>query len=279
MLDYLKLAAGLLNPVLEAGAIEMHYYKSGVTVETKKDLSPVTVADQEAEAVLIAGIKATAPGIPIVAEESVAAGHLPDLGDTFFLVDPLDGTREFINHRDEFTVNIALIEHGIPTFGIVYVPALGDFYVTLGPKRGALVRIAPEKSANVQLNGLTWNELNARKPDAGGLTAVASRSHLTPETEAFLSRFAIASRRDAGSSLKFCLIAKGDADIYPRLAPTMAWDTAAGHAVLLAAGGSVTELSGAPLRYGLSKSGTAHDCLRNPHFVAWGASGPIRTSR
>ncbi len=272
MLDHMKLLEVLIEPVLQAGAVEMRYYKSGVAVETKQDESPVTAADREAEAILIQGLSAAAPDIPVVAEESVAAGHLPELKDRFFLVDPLDGTREFINQRDEFTVNIALVENGAPCFGIVYVPALGDLYATLGERHSARTRVDASMAGKLRWQDMAWTTIRVRKPDRDGLTAMASRSHNTPETEAFLARYRIAKRSDAGSSLKFCVIARGEADIYPRLGPTMAWDTAAGHAVLLAAGGSVTELSGAPLCYGQRCQETPKDRLRNPHFVAWGAA-------
>jgi 3'(2'), 5'-bisphosphate nucleotidase len=278
MLDHRQLLAALLEPVLQAGAVEMRYYKSGVRVEMKGDSSPVTAADQEAEIILIKALEAAAPAIPIVAEESVAAGRLPELQDRFFLVDPLDGTREFINQRDEFTVNIALVEQGIPRFGIVYVPALGDLYVTLAANRAARVCIHPDAAGSAAHNDIAWTQIHARQPDLTALTAVASRSHNTPETEAFLARYRIAQRSNAGSSLKFCVIARGDADIYPRHGPTMAWDTAAGHAVLLAAGGSVTDLAGMPLLYGERREGKPLDRLRNPHFVAWGAAGTIPTT-
>ena len=272
-LDHAALAQALLPAVLEAGAVEMRYYRSGVTVETKADQSPVTLADQEAETILIAALQAAAPSIAIVAEEAVAGGAIPELGTRFFLVDPLDGTREFINKRDEFTVNIALVEGGVPQFGIVYVPAHGDLYMTLAPGRSVLGLVRPDDGAR-QLADVAFRDIHVRAPDFGRLTAVASRSHLTPETETYLNRYNVASRRDAGSSLKFCLIARGEADIYPRLGPTMAWDTAAGHAVLLAAGGMVTELSGTPLTYGLRSSGSLKERLLNPHFVAWGCTNP-----
>lgn len=273
-IDHAALAQALFAAVLEAGAVEMRHYRAGVAVETKADQSPVTLADQEAEAILLAAIRIAAPGIPIIAEEAVAAGDLPAIGRQFFLVDPLDGTREFINQRDEFTVNIALVQDGVPRFGIVFVPALGDFYVTTGPDRSAYTRIA-EGARPATLAAAGLREISVRTPDLAGLTAVASRSHLTPETEAYLAGYKIAARRDAGSSLKFCLIARGEADIYPRLGPTMAWDTAAGHAVLLAAGGQVTDIAGKPLTYGTRTDLAPKDRLRNPHFVAWGAAMPF----
>ena len=273
-IDHKGLAEALLAAVREAGAVEMRHYRAGVAVETKSDQSPVTLADQEAEVILVAAIKRAAPGIPIIAEEAVAAGELPEVGSRFFLVDPLDGTREFINKRDEFTVNIALVEHGVPCFGIVFVPALGDFYVTLGAGRSACARIA-EGAEIGSLAEAGLRDIRVRTPDLRALTAVASRSHLTPETETYLAQFTIAARRDAGSSLKFCLIARGEADLYPRLGPTMAWDTAAGHAVLLAAGGLVTDLGGTPLTYATRPESSPKDRLRNPHFVAWGAPKPF----
>ncbi len=273
-IDHAALAEALFDAVLAAGEVEMRHYRAGVDVQIKADESPVTLADQEAEAILLAAIRVAAPGIPIVAEEAVAAGDLPEIGRQFFLVDPLDGTREFINKRDEFTVNIALVEDGVPRFGIVFVPALGDLYVTMGPNRSAYARIAAS-ARPVSLAAAGLRDIQVRTPDRSALTVVASRSHLTPETETYLAAYSIASRRDAGSSLKFCLIARGEADIYPRLGPTMAWDTAAGHAVLLAAGGLVTDIAGQPLTYATEKSLAPKDRLRNPHFVAWGAAKPF----
>jgi 3'(2'), 5'-bisphosphate nucleotidase len=268
-IDHMRLAAALVPPVLAAGAIEMRHYRSGVTVEAKADQSPVTIADREAEAVLVAAITAATPTIPIIAEEAVAAGRMPAIGPEFFLVDPLDGTREFIEQRGEFTVNIALVQQGVPVFGIVYAPATEELYVTLAPDRAVMARVAPREGP-VSLADLDLAPIRTRRPDPSALVALASRSHSNAETETFLGRYCIAQRTNAGSSLKFCAIARGDADIYPRLGPTMEWDTAAGHAVLLAAGGAVTTLDGAPLRYGNTATG-----LLNPHFVAWGTPQPI----
>lgn len=267
--DFSGLASALMPAVLAAGAIEMRHYRAGVAVEQKSDASPVTIADREAEAVLVAAIAAAAPGIPIVAEEAVAAGRVPEIGREFFLVDPLDGTREFIEQRGEFTVNIALVREGAPVFGIVYAPACEELYVTLATSSAAFARIAPREEP-VALADIGLAPIRTRMPDPFAMVALASRSHSNAETEAFLGRYRIAARTNAGSSLKFCCIARGTADIYPRLGPTMEWDTAAGHAVLVAAGGSVTTLDGAPLRYGNTARG-----LRNPHFVAWGTPTPI----
>jgi 3'(2'), 5'-bisphosphate nucleotidase len=268
-IDHMRLAAALVPPVLAAGAIEMRHYRSGVTVEAKADQSPVTIADREAEAVLVAAITAAMPTIPIIAEEAVPAGRMPAIGPAFFLVDPLDGTREFIEQRGEFTVNIALVQQGVPVFGIVYAPATEELYVTLAPDRAVMTKVAPREGP-VSIADLDLAPIRTRRPDPSALVALASRSHSNAETETFLGRYRIAQRTNAGSSLKFCAIARGDADIYPRLGPTMEWDTAAGHAVLLAAGGAVTTLDGAPLRYGNTATG-----LRNPNFVAWGTPQPI----
>jgi 3'(2'), 5'-bisphosphate nucleotidase len=268
-IDHMRLVAALVPSVLVAGAIEMRHYRAGVTVEAKADQSPVTIADREAEAILVSAIAAIEPTIPIIAEEAVSAGRMPAIGAEFFLVDPLDGTREFIEQRGEFTVNIALVHEGVPVFGIVYAPATEELYVTLAPDRAAMARVAPSDQP-VTLADLDLAPIRTRRPDSSALVALASRSHSNVETEAFLARYPIAKRTSAGSSLKFCAIARGAADIYPRVGPTMEWDTAAGHAVLLAAGGAVTTLDGAPLRYGNTASG-----LRNPHFVAWGTPQPI----
>ena len=268
-IDHKQFASALLPAVLAAGAIEMRHYRAGCPVETKADASPVTLADREAEAVLVAAIASAAPGVPIIAEEAVAAGRLPTCGTEFFLVDPLDGTREFIAQRGEFTVNIALVRNGAPVFGIVYAPCCDELYVTLATDVAAMASIAPREGP-IALDDIGLATIHTRTPDASALVALVSRSHATPETEDFLARYAIASRTNAGSSLKFCSIARGAADIYPRLSRTMAWDTAAGHAVLVAAGGSVTTLDGEPLRYG-----NTADTLSNPSFVAWGSPHPI----
>jgi 3'(2'), 5'-bisphosphate nucleotidase len=263
-----EIANRLIDPVLKAGAVEMQHYEAGVTVEAKADASPVTAADREAEAILLAALAEIAPDSPVIAEEAVSEGRIPAIGRSFFLVDPLDGTREFINKRGEFTVNVALIEDGTPVLGIVYAPAVGELYATLEPGASSLARLAPGTDVR-RASDCVVHRIHVRTPGPG-LVAVASRSHGSAETETFLERYAITERRDSGSSLKFCAIARGDADIYPRLAPTMEWDIAAGHAVLTAAGGSVTTPDGKAVRYGKTESG-----FRNGHFVAWGAAEPL----
>jgi 3'(2'), 5'-bisphosphate nucleotidase len=235
-----------------AGAVLLEHYARGVAVERKADSSPVTAADQEAEALIEAGLREIAAGIPMIGEEAVAAGRVPEIDEgPFWLVDPLDGTKEFLTRNGEFTVNIALVERGRPTLGIVGAPARGiAWWGALG--QGAVRREAGEARA-----------IQVRRRPASGIVAVASRSHRDAETDRWLAEHGISETVSAGSSLKFCLVAEGTADVYPRFGPTMEWDTAAGHAVLLAAGGKVSTVDGAPLTYG--KPG-----LRNPAFIAEG---------
>ena len=244
----------------EAGDIIMKFYSSPAPTEKKADGSPVSEADRAAEEKIRARLGALFPGVPIIAEESFDLAAANRVGDRFILVDPLDGTREFINHRDEFTVNIALIEDGVPVAGCVYAPALDRMY--LGGEEAFRVELTPG-SPLPDISEL--QRLQTKPYDPKGFRAVASRSHLDPETEGFLAAVPTYERRQAGSSLKFCLIAEGEADVYPRFGPTMEWDTAAGHAVLTAAGGTVVAGAGTPLRYRKAEAG-----FRNPAFVAWG---------
>jgi 3'(2'), 5'-bisphosphate nucleotidase len=260
-LDHAKLANALLPSILKAGQIEMRHFAAGVAVERKADTSPVTAADREAEAVLLDGLWHAARGVPVIAEESASLDAIPTPGTAFFVVDPLDGTREFINRCGEFTVNIGLVVGAEPVFGVIYAPALEQLFVTLGPGQAVETRIAPGLEVT-SLAGCTLTPLRSREPDTGALIALESRSHRSEATEAFLARYHVASSKQVGSSLKFCLIARGDADFYVRNGPTKEWDTAAGQAILAAAGGSVTTIDGAPLEYG--KPGHL-----NPDFIAW----------
>jgi 3'(2'), 5'-bisphosphate nucleotidase len=259
MLDVLEKLA------LAAGKEILDVYNAGPNVTFKNDASPVTEADERAEAIILEGLSKAFPDIPVVAEESVAAGRIPDVeGKSFFLVDPLDGTKEFINKRDDFTVNIALIEEGVPVAGIVYAPAKGTAWAG---GDGKIQKFQVDADFNVT----SRKDIGCRTP-SGDLTAVASRSHNSPETEAFLTEKGITSTKSVGSSLKFCLVAEGEADVYPRFGRTMEWDTAAGDAVLRAAGGMTVDLDGKPFRYG--KTRQAHDSdFANGHFVAWGKRG------
>jgi len=249
----------LIYTAQRAGGAIMAIHAKGFAVRDKADASPVTAADEAAEKIILADLAELAPDIPVVAEESVAGGRIPAVADRFFLVDPLDGTKEFIGQRDEFTVNIALIENGEPVLGVVLAPARRELF--WGDVRAARAgHIDAEPDGTMPLLG---TPLRARPVPRDGLIAVASRSHRSPETDAFLANYPVGEFRSIGSSLKFCLLAAGQADLYPRLGPTMEWDTAAGHAVLAAAGGSVTTLEGAPFRYGKPH-------FRNGNFVAWG---------
>lgn len=256
------LAEKLIATAWRAGTVIMSYF-GNVEVELKDDASPVTAADRESEAVIIAELAALAPDVTIISEESAETPEI-DPGSCFFLVDPLDGTKEFISGRGEFTVNIALIENGTPAFGLVYAPARSKIFMTLSKDKSVSGDLDPGASAPVFEN-ITWHELATRTPPPEGLVAAVSRSHLDEDTKKFLSQHAISNTISGGSSVKFCLIAEGKADVYPRFGRTMEWDTAAGHAVLSAAGGTVLDQTGMPLRYGKTERG-----LDNPGFVAWG---------
>lgn len=249
----------LIDAALEAGRITLDVYDRDFKVAFKADESPVTAADSAAEAVILRHLARIAPGIPVVAEEEAAAGRIPVTGSEFFLVDPLDGTKEFVQKRGDFTVNIALIRDGAPAVGVVYAPANSRLFA------GAVASATAFQSnqdARVAERAVR-DPMHVRNAPSNGITAVASRSHRTPDTDAYLARFKVENLVSVGSSLKFCLVAAGEADLYPRMGPTMEWDTAAGHAVLLAAGGSVVNLDGSPFRY-------AKPEFRNPGFIAFG---------
>jgi len=253
----LNIGLGLAKQVVDvsrrAGVEIMKIYQTDFAVEAKDDNSPVTQADQAAENLILRAIReGITAEFPIVSEEAAAAGNLPVVRDTpFWLVDPLDGTKEFVNRNGEFTVNIALIENTRPVLGIVHLPAQNTTF--FGFNMGAFR----------QQGDKPREEIKCRPVSAAGLTALVSRSHRTPEVDEYLRQFNIAKEISAGSSLKFCRVAEGAADVYPRLGRTMEWDTAAGHAVLRFAGGTVRRLDGTELGYG-------KDGFENPHFVAAG---------
>jgi len=249
----------MIAAAIEAGRAAYAIYRGDFEVQTKQDESPVTAADHAAEKIILAHLAQGAAGIPVVAEEQVAAGNIPPKAATFFLVDPVDGTKEFIQKRGDFTVNIALVRDGVPQLGVVYAPAKSWLFagdVTKGEAFRSEQSPADAKQA-------PRKPIHTRTPASDGLTIVASRSHRSPETDAWLVQVKVAEIVSIGSSLKFGLLAAGEADLYPRHGPTMEWDTAAGHAVLSAAGGEVVNLDGSPFRYG--KPG-----FRNPHFIATG---------
>ncbi|MCB4766985.1 3'(2'),5'-bisphosphate nucleotidase CysQ [Ancylobacter sp. Lp-2] len=252
--------SALVRLALRAGRVVMDVYATEFAVSEKGDRSPVTEADRRAEAVILEGLQVLAPEIPVVAEEEYAAGRVPEIGGWFFLVDPLDGTREFLARNGEFTVNIALVENGLPTVGVVHAPALELLYAG-----------QPGHVFKAKVDGETLADTVAISARAAAppLQVVGSRSHGSPQTAEWLRRFPGHGFVSAGSSLKFCLLAEGAADVYPRHGRTMEWDTAAGDAILRAAGGTVLTFDGAPLRYG--KRAQAEDTdFANPYFVAFG---------
>lgn len=256
MLDILEGAA------VAAGKAILDVYHAGPEVSYKADSSPVTDADESAEKIILDILAAAFPDIPVVAEEAVAAGHVPDIeGKSFFLVDPLDGTKEFVCRNDDFTVNIALIEKGEPVAGVVYAPALGILYAA---------------NRNKAKKAVVTGQYDVGPPTIIGcrsrgdrLVALASKHHNSQETVAYLTEHGITDYEAIGSSLKFCLLAEGLADIYPRLSRTMEWDTAAGDAVLRAAGGETVTMDGNPLTYGKRNQASDAD-FANPHFVSRG---------
>lgn len=248
---------------IEAGRSIMEVYeRSDMDVRSKADDSPVTEADEAADRVISSGLKAAFPDIPLVTEEQ-AATHALEV-TTFLIVDPLDGTKEFIKRRGDFTVNIALVEDGVPTLGAVYAPARRRMFLTLA-EGGAVEEVGnfdPDEVGSL-------NPISVAIPDPNGLRVVASKSHRDQATDDYIGQYNVADLVSAGSSLKFCLVAAGEADFYPRLGPTMEWDTAAGHAVLSAAGGKVYDkTTGEPLQYG--KPG-----FRNPFFLAHAPGVPL----
>jgi 3'(2'), 5'-bisphosphate nucleotidase len=256
-MDHLGLVDDLAEAAREAGEAILEVVRRGFDVESKHDSSPVTEADRAAELVILAALARAAPGVPVIAEEEVAAGRIPAHGDTYFLVDPLDGTKEFCRGGDDYTVNIGLIEKGVPKLGVVFAPATKRLH-------GGCVGV-----------GAWLDEGQGRRPITTRVrgdivTAVASKSHLNQATIDYLeAAVGTCAYVSVGSSLKFCIVAEGDADIYPRAAPTSEWDTAAGHAVLLAAGGLVDGPDGSPLRYG-------KPAFLNRAFVATSGWKPLR---
>lgn len=255
----------LVAAAIAAGGIILTVRDGGLSVERKADASPVTEADRAAEREITARLATIAPGIAVIAEEAVSEGRIPEIGDEFFLVDPLDGTREFVQGGRDFTVNIGLIRNGKPEVGVIYVPAMKKLFA------GAVGAGAWRTEVEGGIPG-ERRAMRIRPAPDGPITVVASRSHRTPETDAFIRRFEVAELVNRGSSLKFCVIAEGKADLYPRMGTTMQWDTAAGEAILRAAGGRVVTVDGSPLFYGRNTEG---ELFRNPWFIAAGAVDPL----
>jgi 3'(2'), 5'-bisphosphate nucleotidase len=254
-MDYGRIVTTIRQLALEAGAAIMQVYGSDdFGVRSKSDASPITEADERADRIISRGLAAAFPEIPVVTEEQAASHRVS--APVFFLVDPLDGTKEFVQRRGDFTVNIALIENGMPTRGVVYAPAQGRLFYT-----DAGGRSQEEEGPHGEAAG-KLRPLAVATPDPAALVVVASKSHRDQATDDYIARYRVADFRSAGSSLKFCLVAAGEADLYPRLGRTMEWDTAAGQAVLLGAGGRVVRFDDHnPLVYG--KNG-----FENPFFIA-----------
>jgi len=254
-MDQTALFAGLAQIARQAGAAIMDIYSRPIAVTTKDDASPLTEADLASDAVIARGLAALTPAIPVISEEAVAQGQIPDIsGGRFWLVDPLDGTKEFIRRNGEFTVNIGLIDQGVPTFGALYVPAQDRLF------------LAAPGLALLEEAGQPARPIHCRVPPSEGVTLLSSRSHRNPDQfDAYIQSLnvTVAGTAFAGSALKFALIAAGEADLYPRFGPTSEWDTAAGHALLLAAGGSLTLTDGGVFAYGKPK-------FLNPGFIARG---------
>jgi len=249
----------LLEIAHNAGNLIMSYYGRDMAVAYKADQTPVTQADEAAEGVILEALETLAPDIPVISEEAAGAGPLPRVGSQFFLVDPLDGTKEFIRQNGEFTVNIGLIENRRPVAGVVYAPALSRVFWTGRGDTAHAGRLDHAGKFHIKDERI----ITVRDKPQHGFTVIASRSHANRASEDLLRDYVVADTIAAGSSLKFCLIAAGEADLYPRAGRTMEWDTAAGHAVLQAAGGSVVQLDETPLVYG--KTGAQ---FANPPFLA-----------
>jgi 3'(2'), 5'-bisphosphate nucleotidase len=236
----------------EAGQVILRYYHDGVPAEIKADGSPVTTADHAAEGVIMPALHHLTPSIPVISEENHAAGLSAAVTGDFWLVDPLDGTRSFVDRTDEFTVNIGLVRGGVPILGVIYAPVTGEMFAAAGP--GTAVQCQQGRDKPV----------SARVPPADGLRVVASRRHIDEERlSEFLAGRKVAEQLRSSSAFKFCMLASGKADLYPRFGPTSEWDTAAGQAILEAAGGAVTTPDGRPLRYGKPD-------FRNGDFIASG---------
>jgi 3'(2'),5'-bisphosphate nucleotidase len=269
-LSYDKIAETLADIALQAGpAIMRVYERADPGARLKSDRSPVCEADDLAEHVILDALSIRLPQWRVVAEESASRGVIPVCGRGFLLVDPLDGTKEFLDRNGEFTVNIALIVDGTPRAGAVYAPALGKLW--FGGERAYACDAKPGAPLPIPLD---WRELHVRPVPSNEVIALTSRSHLEQDTEQLLSTLPVTERRAIGSSIKFCLIAEGLADFYPRFGPTMEWDVAAGEAVLRAAGGQVLSPEGECLCYGKKSEG-----YRSGSFVAWGGIATDRAIR
>ncbi|WP_036282960.1 3'(2'),5'-bisphosphate nucleotidase CysQ [Methylocystis sp. ATCC 49242] len=259
--DRERLAKLFAELVVAAGALAMEVLaRPEIESQLKSDKSPVSEADERIEEYLWAELARALPGVPIIAEEAAARGETMSHGDAFLLIDPIDGTREFLARSPDFTVNLGLVIDNQPTVGAIFAPVQGR--VWFAGAHGFAADAAPGGALPAAQD---WHALRTRPRPAQGLTALVSKSHLDEETKEFLTRYPVSERVGMGSSVKFCIVAEGAADVYPRFGRTMEWDTAAGDAILRAAGGVVLDPTGGPLRYG-----KAADHYRNGSFIAWG---------
>ena len=260
------LLESMVDIALSAAEVILDIYETDFDVTIKGDDSPVTKADQAAEEIILARLAEIAPDIPVVAEESVAAGVFPEISGEFFLVDPLDGTKEFIKKNGEFTVNIALIRENVPRLGVIFAPAKGWLFAGEVGKGAWKAQLDEPRQSHTVGERQPITMRAARNI----VDVVGSRSHHTQEAEDYLGTFTVGEHKSIGSSLKFCLLASGEADLYPRFGRTMEWDTAAGDAILTAAGGTVVTTDGNRLQYGKVKQDDAP--FANPFFIARKAS-------
>ncbi|MFY0682040.1 MAG: 3'(2'),5'-bisphosphate nucleotidase CysQ [Thalassovita sp.] len=263
-MDYEKLTVVMRRLALEAGDKIMEIYESDdFDVKTKSDDSPVTAADEAADALISAGLRAAFPDTVLITEEQAESHSLN--ADTFLIVDPLDGTKEFVHRRGDFTVNIAYVENGVPTRGVVYAPAKNRMFFTLSEGDSVEETGAFSKDSVGSLAPIKVSDA-----DNDALLVVASKSHRDQATDDYINKYNVSDSKSAGSSLKFCLVATGEADIYPRVGRTMEWDTAAGHAVLNGAGGKVVRFDDhSPLLYG-------KESYANPFFIAYAPSVELK---
>lgn len=261
----------LTTIVSRAAAAILAVRASALNTRTKADQSPVTAADDASEAIIIDGVTRLLPGVPVISEEAHARTATGTVGNEFILVDPVDGTRELVAGRDEFTINLGLVRAGLPALGIVAAPALGMIWRTAPGGGAQRFRLAPGAAADAATD---VTAIHTRAMPKVGIVAAVSRSHFDPATDAFLARLGDVQRLASGSAVKLCRVAEGSADVYPRLASTHQWDVAAGHAILAAAGGSVTTPDGKPLMYRPDSEG-----LRVPGFIAWGDPAAVSAVR
>lgn len=263
--SFKELAAALVHTAQSAGELILRYRASNSEVTYKDDGSPVTDADRAAEELILNDLARLVPGVVVVAEESAGViGDALDPDQAFFLVDPLDGTKDFVRGGKDFTVNIAMIRDRTPVFGLIYAPVLECLYFTESTSKALSAQLPPTRGQPAE--ELEFTPMRTREPEPGRLTAIASRSHMNEKTSQLLARLNVGETQQFSSSLKFGVLADGGADLYPRLAPTSEWDTAAGHAILNAAGGVIITEDGGPLVYGKKDRG-----FINPGFIAWGS--------